>query len=109
MDQNFHRSPEDQKRRDNERAAAHQQAMDMKGASRKADDWTADAAMRFGITSRELLDAIRRGWTPEMVNELPAAEVDRLFEKPSVDPVTARLIRNIRTAPILPVPPKRWH
>ena len=109
MDQNFHRSPEDQKRRDNERAAAHQQAMDMKGASRKADEWTADAALRFGITSREVLDAIRRGWTPELINELPAAEVDYLFEKPAADPETAKLIRNIRNAPVLSVPHKRWH
>ena len=75
----------------------------------KAHDWTADAAMRFGITSREMLDAVRRGWTPEMINELPAAEVDNLFEKPSSDPETAKLIRNIRTAPILPVPYKSWH
>ena len=68
-----------------------------------------DTLRNVFITSREVLDAIRRGWTPEMINELPAAEVDQLFEKPSADPATSKLIRNIRNAPILPVPRKRWH
>ena len=108
-DEQVRRSPEDQKRRDDARAAAHQQGMSMADASRKADEWTADSALRFGITSREILDAVRLGWTPERINELPATEVDSLFEKPAADAETTKLLRHIRSAPILPVPYKSWH
>ena len=67
----------------------------------KAYRWQDVQAMRLGVTSQEVLDAIGRGWTAEDVENLSASEAARLGSPPS-DPYMAAAIKRISSAPVKP-------
>ena len=66
-------------------------------ATRKAWVWAEQEAERLGVTSDELLDAMRlRGWLIHQIEGLDTAHIHRLKERANPDPAYQAKLRRER-------------
>ena len=66
--------------------------------------WREKTVERLGITHEELEAAILRGWGGDLIDEVMAADVDRLQGTP-MDPVITEALKRVKVAPVERITP----
>ena len=72
-------------------------ALDMAGK------WYAEQSERLGVEPAEIEDAILRGWTGDMIANLPIVRAEELTEPPPADAEHEAALQKIMAAPIRPM------
>ncbi len=103
---------DEQEEREKREERRHQEAEEKKATmarvSAQLQTWFHHQSARLGLSCEEILDAVKRGWTGDVIADLPAAESYVLASRPPLDGEMAAAIGRIRAAPILPVPSRQW-
>ncbi len=99
---------EREKREERRRQEIEEEKATLARRATKLQAWFLHQSARLGLSCEEILDAVKRGWTGDVIADLPAAESHVLASRPPLDGEMAAAIGRIRAAPILPVPSRQW-
>ncbi len=99
---------EQEKRDERQRQEAEEKKASAARVSAQLHTWLHHQSARLGLSCAEILAAVKRGWTGDVIADIPAAESHVLASRPPLDGEMAAAIGRIRAAPILPVPSRQW-
>ncbi len=99
---------EQEKREERQRLEAEEKKATSARVSAQLQTWLHHQSARLGLSCDEIMVAVKRGWTGDVIADIPAAEAHRLASRPPLDGEMAAAIGRIRAAPILPVPSRQW-
>ncbi len=99
---------EQEEREERQRQEAEEDKATLARRAAALQAWLYHQSARLGLSCDEIMAAVRRGWTGDVIADVPAAEAHVLASRPPLDGEMAAAIGRIRAAPILPVPSRQW-